>query len=579
MTPAIDDRLIDPKSASLALNAWLYSGSAKGIVAPKVLHTCALSGTGMVYRIPASYARSAYLFNSTWMEFADPDTDVVRAPVFDDSFDRYYWASSSIPPKYNTLARIQSASGAFLLGVPAPAIAPTCTIVGGSSPVVTRSYVYTWVSAYGEEGAPSPPLVKTGAPDGSWNLTLTAAAAGDLGTDRNLTKVNIYRTIVSDTGVATFFFVVQQAIATTTYSDVSTDAVVAANDQLASTTWTEPPSDLAGIVMMPNGIAAGWRNNEVWFSEPYRPHAWPAAYALTLEYPVIGLGVIGQTLVACTGSAPYTISGVTPSAMTESKLPAVEPCLSRGSIVSAPVGVYYASLNGLILVSPGNVQNITKDLISKDRWQTLTLSSPLRGAMLGTAYYAFGVSRPGVFDVGYETTAFAQQDYSGAYSGILIDPQNTNFGFVLLDSEDPTTNIQNDDWSGELFVIRDNNVNWLDQGDLMLGPEEFTWRSKIFQLPFKQNLGAAVVYFDLPQGPALTDFGVVKTYADGRLVHTHSITASGRIYRLPSGYKADFWQFQFETALTITSFQAASSMTALRTVPTNAYSETFTNVP
>lgn len=580
MTPAFDDRLIGPEVAALAQNAWLYSGKARGIVVPKSLHTCSLSGTGRVYRIPASYGRASYPFGSTWLEFADPDTNVIHAPVFNDTFDRYYWASTSLAPKYNTRARIDAASAPWLLGIPAPAVAPTCAVVGGTAAAVTRSYVYTWVSAYGEEGAPSPPLVKTGAPDGSWNLTLTAAAAGDLGTNRNLATVRIYRTIVSATGVATFFFVAEQAIATTTYSDTATDATVAANDELLSTSWTEPPSDLAGFVMMPNGIIAAWRSNEVWFCEPYRPHAWPASYVLTIEFPVVGCGVVGQTLVVCTNSAPYTISGVTPSAMTESKLPAVEPCLSRGSIVSSPAGVYYASLNGLMLVSPGKVDNITKDTVSKDKWQTLTLGSPLRGAMLGSAYYGFGVIRTGVFDTGsFESTAFAQQDYSGAFSGVLLDPGNTQFGFSILTSTDPTVNVQNDPWSNELYIIRGDVVLWLDQGDESVALAPFLWRSKIFQLPFRQNLGAACLYFEIPTvDPGAGNYGVVRTYADGVLVHTHTITKSGLVYRLPSGFKADFWQFEIEASVEVLSLAVAGTVTELRTVPNNRYSE-ISNVP
>ena len=45
-----------------------------------------------------------------------------------------------------------------------------------------------------------------------------------------------------------------------------------------------------------------------------------------------------------------------------------EPCLSRGSIVSTPDGVVYASQNGLILVGPSGIQNVTEQLITKDEW-------------------------------------------------------------------------------------------------------------------------------------------------------------------------------------------------------------------
>jgi hypothetical protein len=71
-------------------------------------------------------------------EFTNADTDVVRAPVFGDVHDRYYYASTSFPPRYNTRARIEAASKgepgnqAWLLGINPPTVAPTLEVEGGS---------------------------------------------------------------------------------------------------------------------------------------------------------------------------------------------------------------------------------------------------------------------------------------------------------------------------------------------------------------------------------------------------------------------------------------------------------------
>src|SRR5687768_2748029 len=88
MVPAVDDRLLPENNASYSENAWLYAGTLRGLPEPKILHECVLSDVGKVYRIPLSDPGVAEIYNSHFMEFTDPNTDVIRAPVFDDTFER-----------------------------------------------------------------------------------------------------------------------------------------------------------------------------------------------------------------------------------------------------------------------------------------------------------------------------------------------------------------------------------------------------------------------------------------------------------------------------------------------------------
>jgi len=675
MIPSVADRLLPNHAAVRSENAWLYSGELIGLPELTSLYTCALAQTAKVYRLPVSYGEALNFDNSTWLEFANAFTDVIRAPVVDDTFDRYYWASTSGAPAYNTRLRIEynanpvsstittifgtdvvnytahpfevgdkvnfttsaadlpaplvvgtdyfvSTNGyaanafklaptlndainstntinitddgtgthtihssehqAWLLGIPSPAPAPSVIVTGGATPVEARSYVCTYVSAYGEEGPPSDPVTVTGNISGSWDLTLPAPASADLGVDRYLTKVRIYRTVTSSQGVATYFFVAEQNINDLSYSDTLTDTEVSANDQLQSTNWSAPPVDLAGWVMMPNGFLVGWLNNELWFSEPYRPHAWNAANTLAVEYPIVGLGVVNQTLVICTSGLPMTGTGVNPSVFSTSKLANFDPCISRGSILSTTEGVYYGSVAGLIRVIPGKAVNITKDLISKDKWQALTQVTALRCAQLGSAIYAFGTANFGIFEeTGFDTDGFEQENTTGALLGLLLDPNNERVALNVLTTTDLTINVLNDPWSGELFLIRDNVVLWLDQIDPEPVLEPYLWRSKIFQMEKKLNLAAMRVYFEVPQNtPAQNpvgdntlvqelsadQYGLVRVYADGRHVVTRELRTSSELMRLPSGFKADFWQFEIEARVRISSLQAASSVKELERV-------------
>src|SRR3990167_6297940 len=129
MIPAVDDRLLPDKAAAHSENTWLYTGRLQGV--PQLSLVKALTaGTQKVFRLPNNYTDAVYLDDSVWMEFQDPDTDIIRAPVSDDSFERYYWASSSLPPKYNTRVRIANGDDEWLLGIPRPA-QPGLSATGG----------------------------------------------------------------------------------------------------------------------------------------------------------------------------------------------------------------------------------------------------------------------------------------------------------------------------------------------------------------------------------------------------------------------------------------------------------------
>lgn len=561
--PTTDDRLLPDNMAASASNAWLHSGLLEGYRSPKLLHTCVLSAVKRVYRIPQNYVDQDHLPDSYWLEFLEKDVDVIHSPTANDSFERYYWAGQSVAPQYNTLARIAAGSSAFVLGVPAPTVAPGVTHTGGSSTTVSRAYVYTWVTAYGEEGPPSPPTVYSTHINATWNIVLTAPTGADT-TDRNLTKVRIYRTITSTAGVATYFLVTELLNSVTTYADTLLDSAISGNNQLESTTWVAPPTDMKGMVSMANGMVIGFRDNEILYAEPYRPHAWPVMYSLSVDFEIVGIGVIGQTAIICTEAATYAATGINPSSVTLSKISTRDACLSRGGIVSTPDGVYYPTSRGLALAAAGQVVNVTEKLFSKDNWLDQFNVPHLRSARLGSAYYTFGSIAVGAFqEDAFQTTAFELNDYTGATTGGAIDATDVRLAFMPLSSSYPTMNIYNDPWTNEVLVLRDNKVYWVDvAGDA--AREEYVWRSKRFQPTIKKNLEAMKVYFDNPEG--LASFGTIKIYADGRLAATKTLLASGQLIRLPSGFKAEFWQIEITSRVSISSVQMATSVKELASV-------------
>ena len=676
MIPAVDDRLLPKDQASSSQNAWLYHGTIEGLPEPYAIYTSSSAATNKVYRIPKQYYDKNHISDSYWLEFNNPDTDVLRSPITSDSYERFYWASSQsydqIEPHYNTKARIIAGSPAYLLGIPSPTTAPyvsrvsgsyilsatslsystrgatariydstkyavdSDTFLNGSVPqlntaikyrvtgsraelrygtvtsgirvtvddrgrvtlgvpsenqtttltdsgtgvLTSRAYVYTWVSAYGEESAPSPATVFNGWSGDPWLVKVTAPDSS-VTTNRNITTVRIYRTITGSAGAATYFQVADLPISQTLYTDTITDVTVSGNNQLQSTYWTPPPSNLEGITMMPNGIMVGFRSNEIWFSEPYRPHAWPVSYVVNTEYPIVGLGVVGQTLIACTTTYPYAITGINPASMSMSRIASLEPCLSRGSIVSSIEGVLYASPNGIVLAVPGNAIVITREMITRDQWLNLLSVSTLRATKFNNAYYCWGATRPGAFQkTAFENTAFVQVDYTGAYTGALIDFNNQRVGWNTLTSTDAVTNLWADPWTGEIFLYRNGQVLWFDVS-VTRTHGAYLWKSKVMEMPNKRNLEAMRVWFNVPSGItalnpvrntnttqtlASDQWGIIRVYADDSLVMTRELRTSGEFFRMPSGFRATYWQIEIEARVTILSIEAATSAKELISV-------------
>ncbi len=583
MRPAVDSRLSDDNVADSSVNTYLYSGLLRGMVTPTHIRDLTSSTATFVYRIPNNQRDIEHVQDSLWLEFENLNTVALKPALVDDQFSRYYWSSPGQAPMYNSLARIQAGTNALKLGVPRPA-APTVTSSGGSTTVQARSYTYTWVTEFGEEGPPaSPANIDTGFTDSTYTVSLTLPASTDTdGTDRLIANTNIYRSVTGADGTTTFFFVAQIPVASSSYTDTADDATIVLNSELQSTNWTAPPDDLEGWVSMPNGMIAGWRGSEVWFSEPYRPHAWPSTYTQATDYKVIGLGVSGQMLAICTEANPYWGQGINPPAFTMSMIQTGEPCLSRGGILSAPEGVYYPSPNGLVLVQPGSVLNVSLTYLDKDSWKNVVRLDTLRAARLGTAYYSWGAATTGIWDDdAFDQDAFEQNDLGGARQGVLLDPIRANVLVSQLSSDTPTFNVFNDPWTGEVFLIRDGALYWLDVANLSPTREEYVWASKPFQTPNRRNLGAMKIYFDVDDTlPALNptpiiydeatydaqdtlnddQWGVVALYADDVFAWARELRKSGELMRLPSGFEPIYYKIVVVARVNISSLHAAETV-------------------
>lgn len=545
MFPLRDVRLLPDEAASDCSDVDTAGGAVDGVTSPGRIALLNPS-TNRVYRIPL--ANASDLSKSFWMQFDDPDTDVCRTPIVNDSFERYYWASPSRGIRYSTKARIIAGQTDYRLGVQRPGTGMVVTPGGSTPPLKSRSYVVTYVSIYGEESQPSNPVNGNGGETDTWVLSLIPQPVND--PDKApIEHINIYRTTTATSGTTTFFKVAEIPAGQTVFNDNLTTSKVTGQGQLLSTIWASPPADLQGIVEMPNGIFVGWTGNTLRFSENYRPHAWPEEYALTVQYPIVGLGVFGNTCVICTAGHPAVVTGSKPNSMSIYKEDTSLPCLSRGSIVSADGGVYYATEVGLVFISPNGIHITTSDLIGRDLWAKDFAPATIRAMYIDGRYTATRVA-------------------DTIKDGFSLQPNNQQSGVIRITKFGTAKTLFIDPWSGKsLYVATDeSNVNyvfeWRPSGGARL---PYTWKSKEFHMAYPMNMSTSQMFFDEVK-PSTVERNQLRVWADRRLVFTGEFEKTGEERRLPSGFLATVWQFEVYGVSQIHSVHIATTSKELRDI-------------
>jgi hypothetical protein len=442
----------------------------------------------------------------------------------------------------------------------------------------TRAYVYTYVSGFNEEGPPSAATVATGDGTGMWTVVIPTPPAGDF-TNRNLTQYRLYRTVTDSSGNASYYQVTQVPInfsGPVTIHDSAQDGIIVANQQLETIGYTPPPPKLQGVVMMANGIAAGFTNErEVWFSAPFLPHSWPAAYALTVDYPIVGLTANGNSLNIITEGSPFIATGVTPDTMTMGKITAFEPCISRGSIVSSGEGAYYASPNGLQLLNTGGTTNMTLPAMEKEFFNNLQPPKFAAGRY-GAEYFCLlkGMTVPPIYgsEAGATGFVFAVQN-----------DESPNEMFTYIKGYAPVQNVYPDEIAGQLFAVAAGAVIQIypiiGEGTFL---RTWKWKTKKFRYTYAQEFKAFMVLFEVPPEVTITpgvrntdqaqvfnpatQYMIARIYRDGVLVVVRELQKSGEVLLIPAGTKGELWEAQFEGQVTMKFFKMASSVKELKAV-------------
>ena len=576
MIPRTESRMLPDSMAEEAVNCDLSSGVLEGLPVPELVRDLsAVSGTvRRAYRFPGPNSGDP----DVWLALPSEFSSVCRSPLADDTSHRLYWTNPGDGPFWSTYVMIAANTPPYALGIvqPSTTVGPTVVAAGGtldgSVPEIVRSYCYTYVNAYGEESAPSYPSASiTGAPDGTWTITGVPTAAPSNPSGVNYAPVvglNLYRTSTGTQTGAQFYRVASWVFSTSpppySYSDLVPDTTAVNNLALYSTSFANPPAGLDGLTALPGGMLVGFTDNTLHFCEPDRPHAWPAAYDQSVQYKIVGLGVWQQSLVVLTQGYPSTGSGNSPTNFVLTQIRVPEPCVSRGSIITDLMGVYYASQNGLVMLNYFGMQNQTLSTVTKNIWLNDYKAASIIACRHRAQYLAI----------------------NGTGTGFLIDYSEQRMGFMNLNTFNSAVCVWNDEYSGDAYVIANKVVYRWDSPNT--GPLNYRWRSKQFYGAAPLSLGACQISLDpavsVPIGISAAppmDNGdttlelpggvnaVFNLYAgpDGAYkIMTRNLTKPREIFRLPSGFKSFDWQFEIVARVGVRSIEVGPTMRSLRGV-------------
>lgn len=265
------------------------------------------------------------------------------------------------------------------------------------------------------------------------------------------------------------YWLVKENIAVATTSDTVAGST-ANGAAMTCANYHMPPADMTGLISLPNGMMAGFSGNELCLSEPWLPHAWPSGYRQTVDYPIVGIGAAGTSIVIGTTGTPYVVSGSSPDGMSMDKIDKQWPCLSKRGMVSGDGGVMYPTTVGLAFISAGGPNLITKSLYTQKEWAPL-LPSSFIAALHDSKYIAC-----------YTDATHTDMLILDAGNGILSEAT----GII--------TAIWNDPETGKLYVAA--GIQILEfEGDSGVR-QTYNWMSKEFLTLPPINLGAAKIDAD-----------------------------------------------------------------------------------
>lgn len=455
-SPRTAPRLLPDTGAQTARSVRLEDGELAPYRRPFLVQNLRAQVTTVV--------KTIYRHLGEWLAW-DKIVHCVPGPV---AQDRLYYTGDG-KPKMLVDGKI------YGLALAAPTAKLTAAVTGTVDTTLsaTRLYVYTRVTAFGEESEPSPITDDVVVSPG---LSVTLSGFQAAPTDREFVSQRIYRSQSGTGGGTNLYFLAERAETTDPYVDTLPSTSFA--EPLPSLEWNTPPDDLTGLVALPNGIMAGYVGKDLYFCEPFRPHAWPVKYMLSANYDITGLAVSGTTLVVGTKGVPVLVGGTTPDTMTMEHLDLKMPCISTQGMVDMGYAILYPSNDGLVMVQDGMPNLVSQSLLTLDQWKRMDPATMVCGQHNGRLHASYEYAEPdGTIQAG--VLIF---DISGQQPFLIRSPHNSTAMF---------------------YDLADNNLYMaigtdLYQWDALQSQNDvYTYRSKAFVTPEPTSFGVIMIEADM----------------------------------------------------------------------------------
>lgn len=520
--PRLIPRLLQENYAQFAQNTKLEDGALTPIRKGKFTHTMLFD------------CKTIYHQKEEWLGW-EGYVNVKPGPV---ATDRLYITGDGKPK-----VRIEGTT--YDLAVPYPQYPLIADVIGTPDSLLSSTvlFAYTYLTEFDEESEPSP-LSEGVLWSSGLAIDITGFTAPAVG--RRIDRFRIYRSQTSTLGETTLYYLADLPATTTSFH--YTEELYPMNEVISSMDYNAPPDDLQGLVTLPNGIMAGFVGKKVYFSEPYRPHAWPEKYIMTVDYPVVGLGVFGSSVAVLTTGMPYVMQGSTPDTMVSQRLEVNLPCLSAQSIVDLGYSVAYASTQGLVTVSQNGASVASANLLTMDQWRNMQPESFISGQYAGRYMASYDY---------LDSNSVTQRgmvifDMSGAQPFIVRASDYADAMFFELGS-------------GKLFIL--NNDRHIYEWDAEDEPySDQYWKSKLYVQTNYSNFAFILVEGEdssnqeqrrKSDNPTFS----VTVIADGKPVAT--VYHLNVPVPLPSGFLAKTWEIEIRGNQTVTGIVLASSPTQM----------------
>ncbi|MBI1202605.1 MAG: hypothetical protein GC182_08855 [Rhodopseudomonas sp.] len=545
--PRIGAHLLPANAAQAAVNVRLDDGDLTPLRKPQ-----------HVYSIPAYPGgyKTIFKYQDNWLGWAN-EVKCALGPV---ASDRLYITGDGAP-------KMRVGATIYGLALAAPTAGLTAAVTdSGTGDTITSIYVYTFVTAYGEESEPC-----AASDDVVWQagqtVTLSGFQAPPAG--RNITKQRIYRTQTGTSGTD-LYFIDERDASSADYVDAI--AVDAFGEVLPSRAYNPPPDTLAGLTSMPNGMMAAFSGRDLYFCEPWQPHAWPEVYILTTDFDIVALGAIGSSLIIMTKGCPYFAQGTDPASMQMVKIESNLPCINARGVQDLGYAIAYPSHEGLVMATAsGQASIVTETLFNRPAWQLLSPGTMCAGQLSGRYIGSYN----SVDALGRSLTG--SLIIQGASAPIFLSRSDVKAQAFHYDITD-----------GALYFL-DDSTGEIKQFDPPGGvPIDQFWKSKPVLLSAADNFGVIQIDGDAVPSPAdvanitaakavaitansamladplgseingsaINEFPIdgdglsalpddaktmnVSVYADGDLIA--AISKVGEVVRLPSGFKSRKWE-------------------------------------